>query len=70
MAKKFNVRQIAAILITVAFFVFQVYLSLVRQLPTMLQAPLHLLFALLIVGTAVLGLVFFLQDWLNNDQPG
>ncbi|MBB5144256.1 c-type cytochrome [Desulfovibrio intestinalis] len=31
---------------------------------------LHLLFALLIVGTAVLGLVFFLQDWLNNDQPG
>ncbi len=49
MAKKFNVRQIAAILITVAFFVFQVYLSLVRQLPTMLQAPLHLLFALTLV---------------------
>ena len=31
---------------------------------------LHLLFALLIVGTAVLGFVFFLQDWLDNDQPG
>ncbi len=31
---------------------------------------LHLLFALLIVGTAILGFVFFLQDWLDRDQAG
>ena len=31
---------------------------------------LHLLFALLIMGTAILGFVFFLQDWLDRDQAG
>lgn len=49
MKKKLNVRQMATIVITVAFFAFQIYLSLIKQLPTLLQAPLHLLFALTLV---------------------
>ena len=49
MKQKLNVRQMATIVITVAFFVFQIYLSLIKQLPTLLQAPLHLLFALTLV---------------------
>lgn len=49
MGKKPQVRQIAMIAITVAFFLFQMYLALIKQFATMLQAPIHLLFALTLV---------------------
>ena len=49
MGKKLEWRQAAAIALTVVFFLFQMYLALIKQLPTMLQAPLHLLFALALV---------------------
>lgn len=49
MGKKLEWRQMAAIALTVVFFLFQMYLALIKQLPTMLQAPLHLLFALALV---------------------
>lgn len=49
MGKKLEWRQMAAIALTVVFFLFQIYLALIKQLPTMLQAPLHLLFALALV---------------------
>ncbi|MDO4316412.1 MAG: TRAP transporter fused permease subunit [Oscillospiraceae bacterium] len=49
MGKKLEWRQAAAIAITVLFFVFQAYLALIKQFATMLQAPLHLLFALTLV---------------------
>ena len=49
MGKKLEWRQAVAIALTVVFFLFQMYLALIKQLPTMLQAPLHLLFALALV---------------------
>ena len=47
--KKWNLRNIAAIAVTVAFFAFQMYLALIKQFPPMLQSPLHLIFALTLV---------------------
>ncbi len=47
--KKINLRQVAAILVTVAFFAFQMYIALIKQFNPMLQGPLHLVFALLLV---------------------
>ena len=49
MGKKLEWRQMAAIALTVVFFLFQMYLALIKQLPTLLQAPMHLLFALALV---------------------
>ncbi|MBR1672901.1 MAG: TRAP transporter fused permease subunit [Fretibacterium sp.] len=46
---QFNLRKVAAILITIAFFAFQMYIALVRQFAPMLQSPLHLVFALALV---------------------
>ena len=37
-----NVRRYAVILVTIAFFVFQMYLALVKQMTSMLQTPLHM----------------------------
>ena len=42
--KKWNLRNIAAIAVTVAFFAFQMYIALIKQFPPMLQSPLHLIF--------------------------
>ncbi len=42
-------RKYCTIAITVAFFVFQMYLALVKQLTVMLQTPLHMCFALSLV---------------------
>lgn len=47
--KKLNVRSTAAIVVTVLFFVFQMYIALVKQFNPMLQSPLHLVFALTLV---------------------
>ena len=47
--KKWNLRNIAAIAVTVAFFAFQMYIALIKQFPPMLQSPLHLIFALTLV---------------------
>ena len=47
--KKLNVRRIITIVVTIAFFLYQMYLALVKQLNPMLQSPLHLVFALFIV---------------------
>ena len=44
-----SIRGIAAILVTVAFFAFQMYIALVKQFAPMLQSPLHLVFALTLV---------------------
>ena len=42
-------RNMAAILVTVAFFGFQAYIALVKQFTPMLQSPIHLIFALTLV---------------------
>lgn len=47
--KKFNLRIASAIAVTAVFFVFQMYIALVKQFPPMLQSPLHLVFALTLV---------------------
>lgn len=47
--KKFNLRTASAIAVTAVFFVFQMYIALVKQFPPMLQSPLHLVFALTLV---------------------
>ncbi len=44
-----KVRKYCTIAITVAFFVFQMYLALVKQMTVMLQTPLHMCFALTLV---------------------
>ncbi len=44
-----NTRKYCTIALTVAFFVFQMYLALVKQLTVMLQTPLHMCFALSLV---------------------
>ena len=44
-----QIRKYAIILVTIAFFVFQMYLALVKQLTSMLQTPLHMCFALTLV---------------------
>ncbi|MDO5033678.1 MAG: TRAP transporter fused permease subunit [Eubacteriales bacterium] len=49
---KLTSRQIALIVVTIAFFLFQLYLALVKQLTPMLQSPSHLCFALAIVFLA------------------
>ena len=42
-------RKYCTIALTVAFFAFQMYLALVKQLTVMLQTPLHMCFALALV---------------------
>lgn len=44
-----SLRSIAAVLITIAFFAFQMYIALWEQFAPMLQSPLHLIFALTLV---------------------
>ena len=44
-----KVRKYCTIAVTVAFFVFQMYLALVKQMTVMLQTPLHMCFALTLV---------------------
>ena len=44
-----QVRKYCTIALTVAFFAFQMYLALVKQLTVMLQTPLHMCFALALV---------------------
>ncbi len=44
-----GIRNVAAILVTVAFFAFQMYIALVKQFAPMLQSPIHLIFALTLV---------------------
>lgn len=47
--KKKSLRNWIAIIVTVVFFAFQMYLALVKQLNPMLQSPLHLILALTLV---------------------
>lgn len=47
--KKIAPRTVAAVVVTTAFFAFQLYIALVKQFPPMLQSPLHLVFALTLV---------------------
>lgn len=47
--KKTEFRKLAIAVITIAFFGFQMYLALVKQLTPMLQSPLHLVLALTVV---------------------
>ena len=49
MNKKLDIRKCAVIVTTIAFFVYQMYLALVKQLNPLLQSPLHLVFALFVV---------------------
>ena len=44
-----QIRKYCTIALTVAFFAFQMYLALVKQLTVMLQTPLHMCFALTLV---------------------
>ena len=46
---KLKLRTSAALLVTLSFFAFQMYIALVRQFAPMLQSPLHLVFALALV---------------------
>lgn len=48
-AKKKTIRNWLAVIVTVVFFAFQMYLALVKQLNPMLQSPLHLILALTLV---------------------
>ena len=48
-AKKKTMRNWLAVIVTVVFFAFQMYLALVKQLNPMLQSPLHLILALTLV---------------------
>ena len=47
--KQLDMRRLVVIVITAAFFCFQMYLALVKQLTIMLQTPVHLCFALTLV---------------------
>ena len=47
--KRLTPRSIIIIAVTIAFFAFQMYLALVKQLTPMLQSPLHLVFALTVI---------------------
>lgn len=47
--KKITFRNISIIVVTAGFFVFQMYIALVKQLTPMLQSPIHLVFALTLV---------------------
>lgn len=47
--KTMNWRKGAMLLVTVIFFLFQMYLALVKQLNPMLQSPIHLILALTLV---------------------
>lgn len=49
MKKKIRIRSVAAIIVTIAFYAFQMYIALIKQFPPMLQGPLHLVFALTLV---------------------
>ncbi|MBQ7593592.1 MAG: hypothetical protein IJU48_04465 [Synergistaceae bacterium] len=44
-----GLRMIAAVIVTIAFFAFQMYIALVKQFMPMLQSPIHLIFALTLV---------------------
>ena len=44
-----DLRTIAAVIVTVCFFAFQMYIALVKQFAPMLQSPVHLIFALTLV---------------------
>ncbi|MBQ7267522.1 MAG: TRAP transporter large permease subunit, partial [Synergistaceae bacterium] len=44
-----DLRTIAAVIVTVAFFAFQMYIALIKQFAPMLQSPIHLIFALTLV---------------------
>ena len=44
-----KIRNVCAIVLTVAFFIFQMYLALVKQMTLMLQTPIHMCFALSLV---------------------
>ena len=44
-----QVRKYCTIAITIAFFIFQMYLALVKQFPSLLQTPIHMCFALALV---------------------
>ena len=44
-----SLRSIAAIIVTIAFFAFQMYIALIKQFAPMLQSPVHLIFALTLV---------------------
>ncbi|SFG50765.1 TRAP transporter permease [Oribacterium sp. WCC10] len=46
---KIDLRKIAIVIVTIAFFGFQMYLALIKQLTPMLQSPLHLVLALFVV---------------------
>lgn len=48
MEKRFSIRKIAIIFVTLAFLLFQLYLALIKPLHPLLQNPIHLLFALAI----------------------
>lgn len=48
-SKKLAPRTIITIVMTIIFFAFQMYLALIKQLPPMLQSPLHLVFALTVI---------------------
>lgn len=49
MEKKLEWRRLAAIVLTVAMLLFQIYLALIKQFSPMLQTPLHMIFALSLV---------------------
>lgn len=53
-AKKKTIRNWLAVIVTVVFFAFQMYLALVKQLNPMLQSPLHLILALTLVSCTTL----------------
>ena len=44
-----RLRRTCVILLTIAFFIFQMYLALVKQMTLMLQTPIHMCFALALV---------------------
>lgn len=46
---KLNIRTVTAIAVTAVFFIFQMYIAMIKQFPPMIQSPLHLIFALALV---------------------
>ena len=46
---KLSTRKVVTVAIVTVFFLFQMYLALIKQLPPLQQSPIHLILALLLV---------------------
>jgi len=64
-ARNFNFRKNLIFLITILFFIFQMYIAFIKSLPPLIQNPLHLILAL---ATAFLWFPFIVNDKKENNK--